>query len=1260
MRERASRSEGKNASPAALPYAVRSANGSAPVPAGPARHDFAQLDVLPAGTPLDPASRHRFEGRFGRDLGDVRIHEGPAAARQAARLGTSAFTIGHRIALGEPAPRRRSWLLAHELAHVLQQRLAGPDPLPGQAVSHARQPHEREAVRAADAVVTGQSFVVREPAPRNLVHRAPPTLTPQGEPTTTLPTGVLIQEAIDRLDEDDMRWLRKFLGPGLQSMYGQRMDEPPLQSLYDQLVRDLDRPVDQFEAETHASADRLNRMLRQVAPAIKWLRPLHDQDEKYLPGVRYTIVHKIDEILEKYVNAITSSYALGLETVAQEELKDADNELARLPDYIADQYLSKQGLEKFAVDVGEAIDTIRKLRAQAGRAPLTRASDDPLHHPKLDDILRLSERFEGRMPQPLARTELMARLQYARAATTRAEKQARIESFSGRASLLALAAHVGAVYEQFFYWRHLLEDHPILDHFPSRRATCDHYIDRLNQIIQTIEAAEASGTTYEQEQSLLSAAGGDFDILIRSAQFRTDTDDIVDRLKTVATINVIGKIVLITAVASLTAGTAAAGAAAALETGGASALVVGGGELATEALVFTAVSRLGQEVVFGQVEGTFAGDLLTNFLMLGVLKGATLGYGKAFKVFADPRVYKTTFAIGKAVVGLATLQAFGELQHAILTGHAQTGEERYRSIIQNIIIFACLEAAGLVTRPIQERIGTAIATKFGLDKLYAAELAGLRSQQESLAKQFEALKRSGNPDPKQVEGLLKGMMDLWVRELALLDRGARRHAISRAEQEAALKNYQAMSARIELQLANLGVEAAGPASQRSFRPVASGVVAFTRDSEAAIEAFYADKGGKVERGADGLLEGRLPTGEVTFYVPVEEIPATVATKEAVARARDQAERAATADPIVRQGLDRLLIPNVNDPKYLMGTRSADAVLAAAPDVGAFLAALADGGLTKQLGVPFFQKLAGERRAIDFARAYGGKVLDRLYRLYRWQGLPQVLDQAAAQLEAAATPESRKELIDQLGTAPTTAAVDALLGRPLPPKPARPRLPTKSSMGVDRSATGWKVFRAEERKFADAHGETLTDEQLDLRADLKQVVAAAGRLSRLSHASKLEILDRWEALAKQAGVATVWINQRRGALAEALFNPDFLKGKVVFLKGARQTSYVLGSSILDYQLSHPNFSEWVEQKSDLIDRGPKQRDGAYDSGVAAASKYLRDAVADATNLPPGDKISIDFIRDPGPVTRNRMLTTLFAPGSPIYRVRFGTSWYTKAP
>lgn len=84
------------------------------------------------GRQLDAATRSYFEGRFQRSFAHVGIHDGLAADEAAHSIGARAFTLGSTIAFarGEHAPGTDSGrrLLAHELAHVVQNAQSHADP----------------------------------------------------------------------------------------------------------------------------------------------------------------------------------------------------------------------------------------------------------------------------------------------------------------------------------------------------------------------------------------------------------------------------------------------------------------------------------------------------------------------------------------------------------------------------------------------------------------------------------------------------------------------------------------------------------------------------------------------------------------------------------------------------------------------------------------------------------------------------------------------------------------------------------------------------------------------------------------------------------------------------------------------------------------------------------------------------------------------------------------------------------------------------
>ena len=97
---------------------------------GAAPRDVSDLVSNPgAGRPLPRAVRQRIEPHFGTSFRDVRLHDGPADRRAAARIGARAFTHGQRIWLGEGESHTNTRLMAHELTHVVQQT-RGSEALP--------------------------------------------------------------------------------------------------------------------------------------------------------------------------------------------------------------------------------------------------------------------------------------------------------------------------------------------------------------------------------------------------------------------------------------------------------------------------------------------------------------------------------------------------------------------------------------------------------------------------------------------------------------------------------------------------------------------------------------------------------------------------------------------------------------------------------------------------------------------------------------------------------------------------------------------------------------------------------------------------------------------------------------------------------------------------------------------------------------------------------------------------------------------------
>src|SRR4029077_20793737 len=126
----------------------RSDGQSQPASVPPIVHDV----LNSPGQPLDAATRADMEPRFGHDFSKVRVHADAQAAESARAVSALAYAVGEHVAFrGEryaPGTSAGRHLLAHELAHVVQQARGGSG-----SVSDA----EARADAAAAGIIRGQS-----------------------------------------------------------------------------------------------------------------------------------------------------------------------------------------------------------------------------------------------------------------------------------------------------------------------------------------------------------------------------------------------------------------------------------------------------------------------------------------------------------------------------------------------------------------------------------------------------------------------------------------------------------------------------------------------------------------------------------------------------------------------------------------------------------------------------------------------------------------------------------------------------------------------------------------------------------------------------------------------------------------------------------------------------------------------------------------------------------------------------------------------
>ena len=161
----------------------RATRGVTPAAAGRAMDGAAPAivdDVLrTSGRPLDAATRAFMEPRLGHDFSGVRVHTDSKAAESARAVGALAYTVGQQIVFGSgryaPGSGSGRHLLAHELAHTVQQRGQGGAIAPRLRVGASSTAAEVEADRVADGVMAAGpvqaiharpgAALLRQPAP---------------------------------------------------------------------------------------------------------------------------------------------------------------------------------------------------------------------------------------------------------------------------------------------------------------------------------------------------------------------------------------------------------------------------------------------------------------------------------------------------------------------------------------------------------------------------------------------------------------------------------------------------------------------------------------------------------------------------------------------------------------------------------------------------------------------------------------------------------------------------------------------------------------------------------------------------------------------------------------------------------------------------------------------------------------------------------------------------------------------------------------
>lgn len=113
------------------------------------------------GQLLDDSTRAFMEPRFGHDFSRVRVHTDSKAEESAKAVNALAYTVGDKVVFGsgQYAPRTMAgqWLMAHELAHVVQQSMVTKTPQASLIINSHLHSSEQEADAMARQIISKPS-----------------------------------------------------------------------------------------------------------------------------------------------------------------------------------------------------------------------------------------------------------------------------------------------------------------------------------------------------------------------------------------------------------------------------------------------------------------------------------------------------------------------------------------------------------------------------------------------------------------------------------------------------------------------------------------------------------------------------------------------------------------------------------------------------------------------------------------------------------------------------------------------------------------------------------------------------------------------------------------------------------------------------------------------------------------------------------------------------------------------------------------------
>lgn len=135
--------------------------------------------ITSTSQPLDSSTREFMEQSFGHDFSHVKVHTDTKAVESSREADARAYTIGSDVVFGEgeyaPGTRSGRSLIAHELAHVVQQQQTNSSTL---ELVKATDPSEQEATAASSAIMSGNAVPSLQAKPAQIARQEDITESP--------------------------------------------------------------------------------------------------------------------------------------------------------------------------------------------------------------------------------------------------------------------------------------------------------------------------------------------------------------------------------------------------------------------------------------------------------------------------------------------------------------------------------------------------------------------------------------------------------------------------------------------------------------------------------------------------------------------------------------------------------------------------------------------------------------------------------------------------------------------------------------------------------------------------------------------------------------------------------------------------------------------------------------------------------------------------------------------------------------------------